>query len=423
MESAGRRHRGLTVAASSRTRPAVLALATVLTLLTVTALVAAPVSLAQDQVIRFGASLSLTGRFVENARLTKDGYDFYVKHINQRGGIELAGVKHKVEIKYYDDQSDTTTATKLVEKLIVEDKVKFLLGPYSSTMTLPVTKVNERYRIPMVVAHAASTPIFEQGNKYLFGTLNTVDQYFENVLRMAAEATPRPRTVAIINENALFPQLSADAAVKVAKQLGMEIVYNEKYPTGIKDLSSLLAVIRNAKPDILLGSGYIGDMILLARQANDLAVKPPLFGMALGPTHPRFVESLGKIADGIVEPVQWAPNMPWKDEIFGWTAREYADIFKREYGYEPDYHPPQSTAALQVFHRAIQKAGSLDPEKVRDAIVATNIMTAYGPVKFDQRGVNVGKRMAVIQLQDGRPLVVYPADAAEKKLIYPIYPR
>jgi len=390
-----------------------------LTLLATTSSMGTPVSVAQEQIIRFGASLSLTGRFVDNARLTKDGYDFYVKHVNQRGGIDIGGVKHKVEIKYYDDQSDTTTATKLVEKLIVEDKVKFLLGPYSSTMTLPVTKVNERYRIPMVVAHAASTPIFEQGNKYLFGTLNTVDQYFENVLRMAADTTPRPRTVAILNENALFPQLSADAAVKVAQQLGMEIVYNEKYPTGIKDLSSLLAVIRDAKPDILLGSGYIGDMILLARQANDVSVRPKIFGMALGPTHPRFIESLGKIAEGIVEPVQWAPNMPWKDEIFGWTAREYADIFKRDYGYEPDYHPPQSTAALQVFHRAIQKAGSLDTEKVRDAIAATNIMTAYGPVKFDDRGVNVGKRMAVIQIQDGRPVVVYPTTAAEKKLAYP----
>ena len=390
-----------------------------LTALALGSLMAPPAPTAQEPVIRFCASLSLTGRFVDNARLTKDGYDFYAKHVNERGGIDVGGVKYKVEIKYYDDQSDTTTATKLIEKLITEDGVKFLLGPYSSTMTLPVTKVNERHRIPMVVAHAASTPIFEQGHKYLFGTLNTVDQYFENVLRMAVEATPRPRSVAVVNENALFPQLSVDAAVKVAQELGLQVVYNQKYPTGTKDLSSLLAVIRNAKPDILLASGYIGDMILLARQANDLGVKPPLFGMALGPTHPRFVESLGKIAEGVVEPVQWAPNMPWKDEIFGWTAREYAELFKREYGYEPDYHPPQSTAALQVFHRAIQKAGSLDPEKVRAAIAATNIMTAYGPVKFDARGVNVGKRMAVIQIQDGRPVVVYPAPGAERKLIYP----
>jgi branched-chain amino acid transport system substrate-binding protein len=185
-----------------------------LTALALASLMAPPTPTAQEQVIRFGASLSLTGRFVDNARLTKDGYDFYAKHVNERGGIDVGGVKYKVEIKYYDDQSDTTTATKLIEKLITEDGVKFLLGPYSSTMTLPVTKVNERHRIPMVVAHAASTPIFEQGHKYLFGTLNTVDQYFENVLRMAVEATPRPRSVAVVNENALFPQLSVDAAVR-----------------------------------------------------------------------------------------------------------------------------------------------------------------------------------------------------------------
>ena len=375
-------------------------------------------AVAQEKVIRFGAALSLTGRFVDNARLTKDGYDFYVRHVNQDlGGIEVNGVKYRVEIKYYDDQSNTTTGTKLVEKLIVEDGINFILGPYSSTMTLPMSKVAERYRVPMVCAHAAATTIYSQGNKYIFGVLNSVDQYFENILRAAILANPRPRTVAIINENALFPQLSADAAVKLAPQIGLEVVYSEKYPSGIKDLSSLLAVVRDKKPDILLGSGYIGDMILLARQANDLGVKPKVFGMSLGPTHPQFVQSLGKIAEGILEPVQWAPNMPWKDEMFGWTAREYADIFKKEYGYEPDYHPPQSTAALQVFHRAIQKAGSFDPQKVRDAIAKTDIMTAYGPIRFDERGVNIAKDMAVVQIQDGKPVVVFPN--VERPLVYP----
>jgi branched-chain amino acid transport system substrate-binding protein len=111
--------------------------------------------------------------------------------------------------------------------------------------------------------------------------------------------------------------------------------------------------------------------------------------------------------------------MPWKDEIFGWTAREYAALFKQDFGYEPDYHPPQSTAALEVFHRAIQKAGSFDPQKVRDAIAETNLMTAYGPIKFDSKGVNVGKTMAVVQIQNGKPLVVYPTAGADAPLVYP----
>ena len=407
---------------SPRTRRRSLAVALVALALLAGLVAGAPwrgLAVAQDNVIRFGASLSLTGKFSDNARLTKDGYDFYVRHANQKGGITVGGTKYRVEIKYYDDQSDTTIATRLVEKLIVEDNIKFILGPYSSTITLPVSKVIERHQVPMVEAHGASTPIFEQGNKYVFGTLNTVEQYFEAVLRMAAAATPKPKTMAVLNENLLFPQLSVDAAVKVAKELGIDVVYNQKYPSGIKDLSSELAVIRSKNPDILLGSGYVGDMMLLARQANELGVKPRLFGMALGPTHPRFVESLGAVADGIVEPVQWAPTMPWKDEMFGWTAREYAELFKKEFGYEPDYHPPQSTAALQVFHRAIEKAGSLDPQKVRDAIAQTNLMTAYGPVKFNEKGINVGKSMAVVQIQGGKPRVVWPVAGSEGPLVYP----
>ena len=375
---------------------------------------------AQDKVVRFGASLSLTGNLADNARLVKDGYDFYVKHVNERfGGINVGGTKHRVEIKYYDDQSNPTTATRLVEKLLTEDGANFILGPYGSGITLPVSKVIQQHRVPMVEAHGASTPIFEQGNKYVFGTLNAIEQYFESVLKAATEASPRPRTLALLYENALFPQLSADAAVRVAKDLNLEVVYNEKYPSGIKDLTSQLAVIRSKNPDILLGAGYIGDMILLARQANEVGVKPKVVGMAVGPTHPRFVESLGAISEGMLEPVQWAPSMPWKDELFGFTAREFADQFKKEYGYEPDYHPPQSIAALEVFQRAIEKAGSLDREKVRDAIAATNIQTAYGPVRFDARGVNIAKSMAVVQLQSGKPVVVWPAKAAEGKLRYP----
>jgi len=375
---------------------------------------------AQERVVRFGAALSLTGRFVDNARLTKDGYDFYVQQVNERfGGIEIRGVKYRVEIKYYDDQSDPIVGARLVEKLIVEDGIKLLLGPYSSTMTLPISKVVERYQVPMVVAHAATNSIYEQGNKYIFATLNTIDQYFEGVLQAAMEATPRPQTVAVLYENLLAPQASAEAAVKVAQRLGLRVVYNQKYPSGIKDLSSELAVIRSRNPDILLGAGYIGDMILLAKQADGLGVRPKLFAMLLGPTHPSFVPSLRSIANGIVEPVQWAPNMKWKDEIFGWTARDYFGLFKEQFGYEPDYHPPQSTAALEVFHRALQNTGTFEPQKVRDAIAQINIETAYGPVRFNDKGVNIGKTMAVIQLQGNVPVVVYPQQVRERKLIYP----
>ena len=93
---------------------------------------------------------------------------------------------------------------------------------------------------------------------------------------------------------------------------------------------------------------------------------------------------------------------------------------QKETGHACDYHPPQSVAALQVYQRALEKAGTLDPQKVRDALVQTNIMTAYGPVRFNQQGQNIAKGMSVVQLQNGKPVVVFPTDGAQAKFVYPI---
>lgn len=380
---------------------------------------AVPVAAADDGVVTFGAALSLTGSRATEGRLVKDGYDFMVEHINAAGGIPVGNDQYQVAITYYDDESDPNTAVKLVEKLLVEDEVNFLLGPYSSSATFPASTVAEKYQVPMVEAHGAATTIFERGYQYIFATLNTVDQYFGNILQMADQLDPRPETIALISEDTLFPQLGVDGAAKMAEKLGIEVVYHENYPTGTKDLSSMLAAVRETNPDILLAGGYTGDMIMLARQAKEMGVEPKLFGFLLGPTLPGFTESLGDDSNYLVEPIQWSKNMPWQDSVFGWTAVDYARMFEEEYGYEPDYHPPQSSAALMVYYHALEKAGTLDRQAVRDAIAESDIMTFYGPVRFDEKGKNIGKGMAVVQIQDQKPVVVYPASVAEAALVYP----
>ena len=374
-------------------------------------------ALAQD-VIRFGASLSLTGATSAEGGRVKDGYDFYAKLANERGGIEVGGKKYKVEIKYYDDESNAQRATALVERLIVEDKVNFVAGPYGSGSTFPASSVAEKYKIPMVIAHGASTTIYERGYKYIFAVLNSVDQYTINIIKMAADRGAK--RIALISENALFPKLGIDGAAVQAKDAGLEVVYKEYYPSKTTDLSPLLSAAKAQNPDVLIAGGYTADMMLLARQVTELGLKPKMLGFLLGPTLPGFVSSLGASAEYTLEPVQWAAHMPWKDELFGMTSSEYAARFKKDFGYDPDYHPPQSTAALEVYHRAIQKAGSLDPQKVRDAIAATDMMTAYGAIRFNEKGQNIAKRMAVIQIQNGKPSVVYPSEYKESDLVYPI---
>lgn len=377
-------------------------------------------AMAQQDTIRFGASLSLTGALSTEGNRVRDGYEFLVRHLNQQGGMDVCGRKYKVDLKYYDDESQANTAVRLVEKLITEDGVAFLLGPYGSGATLASSTVAEQHQIPMVIAHGASTAIYERGYKYIFAVLNTVDHYTQPIIDMAAHQEPKPKTVALVNENALFPQLGINAAARQAKEKGIEVVYQEKYPTGTKDLSSLLAAAKAKNPDIFITGGYTGDMILLAKQAHEVGLRPKLFGFLLGPTLPGFVEQLKQDAEYTLEPVQWAPSMPWKDQFFGWTAQQFAELFQKEFGYWPDYHPPQSAAAIEVYQAALQKTCGLDPKKVRDAIAQTDIQTFYGPIKFNDKGENTAKEMAVVQIQNGKPVVVWPQEAAQGKLVYPI---
>lgn len=382
---------------------------------------ALPQALAQGQpTITFGAALSLTGRVSTEGRLVKVGYDIYVDEINKRGGIRVGGVPHRVAIKYYDDQSDAATSVKLYEKLINEDGVKLLLGPYSSGITFAASAATEKYQLPMVAAHAAASNVYQRGFKHLFATLTPVDQYTGNFIKMAASAQPRAQRVALIHENALFPQASIDAAERQAKAAGLEVVYKEAYPTGTKDFAAMIEAMKARQPDALIAAGYTGDMIVLARQTSEQKVALKMIGFTLGPTLPGFVEALGPRAENILEPVQWTADLPWKDEIFGWSAADYAALCRERLGRECDYHPPQSTAALQVYQRAIEKAGSLDPKRVRDALAQTDIMTAYGPVRFNEAGQNVAKGMSVVQLQNGKPVVVFPLEGAKAKFIYPM---
>lgn len=374
---------------------------------------------AQD-VITFGAALSLTGGMSTEGRLVKEGYDMYVKHINQRGGIKVGDKTYKVDIKYYDDQSNAATSARLYEKLITEDGIKLLLGPYSSGITNAASVVNEKYRLPMVAAHAAATGVFSRGFKYLFATLTPVDQYTGNMIKMAAEATPRGQRVALIHENALFPHASIDAADRQARAAGLDVVYKEAYPTGTKDFSPMLAALKSRNPDVLIVAGYTADMIVIARQTAEQGVNLKMLGFTLGPTLPGFVEALGSRAEHTLEPVQWSGAMAWKDEMFGWTAAQFAEMCQKETGRVCDYHPPQSFAALQVYQRALEKAGTLDPQKVRDALAQTNLMTAYGPIRFNEMGQNIAKGMAVVQIQKGKPVTVFPIDGAQAKFTYPI---
>jgi branched-chain amino acid transport system substrate-binding protein len=339
------------------------------------------------------------------------------------GGIKVGGKTYTVALKYYDDETKPERTAQLIEKLINEDKVHLLLGPYGSSPTGTAAPIAERYKIPMVEANGSAESVFSKGYKYSFMVLSPAKLYLRGIIDAVRAKDPAVKTVAILGENESFSKEVAQGAAEYAREKGMEVVYDELYPSNTQDVSALLTAIKGKNPHVILGSGHLQDSLLIVKQARDLNVAPRAMGFSVGPSSPEFRTNLGKSADYVFGATQWTEALryngddPWK------TPKAFGDAFRAkhpEYKSIP-YQVAESAAAVIAYQRAIEKAGTLDATKVRDALAAIDLATFYGRVKFDSRGVNVFKPMAVEQYQpDGNKYTVWPADVAEKAALYPM---
>jgi len=380
----------------------------------------------EGDTIILGAAVSLTGKYSTNGKNTQDGYELGVKLINEMGGVRVGGKYYRIKVIYYDDESTPARGAQLAERLINQDGVKFMLGPYSSGLTKAIAPVTEKYRIPMVEGNGADRGLFTQGYKYMFAVLSTSDQYLREAMNLAAEQAqkqgkdPKTLRVAMAFENDPFSMDVRDGVVEDAKRWGMKIVIDDKLPPELNDMAATLTKVRAVKPDILVVSGHAKGATLAVRQVSDMKVDVPMLAV----THcdaAKVAETLGKAAEYTLCASQWDRSLSYKDRWFG-TAEEYAKRFEKEFRYDPPYQAAESTAALLVFVDAFERAGSFDTEKVREAIAKTDLQTFYGFVKFDATGKNIAKPMVLYQIQDGDYKVVAPTKWAEGKLIHPIPP-
>ncbi|HTX52444.1 MAG TPA: amino acid ABC transporter substrate-binding protein [Candidatus Baltobacteraceae bacterium] len=373
---------------------------------------------AAADVLAIGAPLAATGADAREGALSKQGYDLWADTVNAKGGIPVGGKHYQVRILYYDDQSKPQISAELTDKLISQDHVDFLLGPYGSPTTFADAPIAERYRIPMVEANGAARKIFAQGYRYTFGVLSPADEYAVSMLKAALTFHPRPQTVAFLAADDLFSLEVASAARDWAQHHGLEVVYFQKYPVGTTDLSAPLTSIKALQPDLLIGSGHLQESLLIMKEAQTLNLNTHFFGFTVGPTTPDFAKALGPAADGVFASSQWTPDVKYQGPVFG-SAQDYAKAFEQKYGFVPDYHAAESTAAGVALQLAIEKAGSVDPQKVRDALATLDVMTFYGPIHFTPQGINTAKPMVTVQIQHGHVVTVWPPDVASARAIYP----
>ncbi|HAC60168.1 amino acid ABC transporter substrate-binding protein [Parvibaculum sp.] len=370
-------------------------------------------------VIRLGAAVSLTGKYSSNGAFTRNGYDLAVKRINEEGGVTVDGKPYMLEIVYYDDESTPARGAQLVERLIQQDGVKYLLGPYSSGLTEAIAPVTEKYGVPMVEANGAAVSLFRKGYRYLFAVLSTTDQYLRGAVDLAAKVNEDPSSlrVAMAFENDPFSQDVREGVMEDTAKYGMKVVIDDKLPPELNDMSATLTKAKVLKPDLLLVSGHDKGAALTVRQLADQRVDVPMTAI----THcdsAQIAEKFGAAAEYTLCAAQWASTLKYEDELFG-SASDYAVHYEETYGHAAPYQAAESSAAVQVFADAFERAGSLDPEAVRDALSQTDMMTFYGPIKFDETGKNVSKPTVLFQVQDGKYVVVYPQEFAEAEFRWP----
>ena len=367
----------------------------------------------------------MSGRNSTNGIHAKNGYDIGVAKINAMGGVKVGGKSYKLKIQYYDDESTPLRTAQLLERLVNQDGVKYFLGPYSSATTKAAAPIIEKYKVPMIEAEGASRSLFNKGYKYLFAVLSTSEQYLASSISLAAEIAEKNGKkasdvkIAMAFENDPFSLDVRAGVLEDAKKYGMKVVIDDKMPRDLNDISSTLTKVKALKPDLLLLSGHSKGAATGARQIKEMKIDVPMIAL----THCEAAKITSKFGDSVNDflcPTQWSETLTYKDKYFG-TAADYDKLFKQTFdGYKNvPYQSAQATAAVLVWKDAFERANSLDPEKVRDAIAATDMETFYGGIKFAPEGNNIAKPMVLRQIQNGEYNVVAPSKWASHPVNWP----
>jgi branched-chain amino acid transport system substrate-binding protein len=355
--------------------------------------------------VHLGGAISLTGQYAEPANRQVNSIRLWVDEVNGRGGL----LGHKIVLTLLDDKSDTQTAIKLYEKLITEDKVDVILGPYSSGITEAVANVTERYKMPFIAYGASASPIWEKGRRYIFNIVAVAEDFQKGGVHLAKQIGATK--LAIIGQDSLFPRQSGKGAKEWARKLGLEVVLEENYPAKQTDFTALLQKIKAAGADAIFSNSYFADAAAQLRQMREQNLNFKLFSGTVGPALPNFPEQLGSTADYILGFSLWEP-LPKILKHPG--MEEFIAAYEKRYGEKPNYHAGGAYGALQATEAALKKAGSFDNEKLREALATIDVMTVFGRYKVDAKGMNSNEGLT-FQILKGQRRVVWPEKWAETK--------
>lgn len=359
--------------------------------------------------ITIGYSISMTGKFSDGGKDTNQGYQLWAQEVNKKGGIAVKDLGKRLPVKlvYYDDSSDTNTAIRNYQRLIVRDHVDLLFSPWGSGLNFAITAVTEKYKYPVVLASAGADAIFNRGFKYIFATDLLASKLYDALVDYLGSVRGQIRTVAIAYENFLFTRgLHASLLAKLRRR-GIKVVADEQYPLGGQDFTSMLIKIRNARPDAFLLIDIMPSSVYVTRQMAEIGFKPKLYAVNIGPMfRQQFIRKLGKMSEGVMENGFWHPDLPYKG------ARKFYNMYMAKYNKEPTVNAAYAFVSNQILQQAIERAGTLNREKIAETLHSAKFMTIFGPYEYDRRGVNKHQLSFLTQVQKGKRVIIWPKQVA-----------
>jgi branched-chain amino acid transport system substrate-binding protein len=365
------------------------------------------------QEVRFSIPLPLTGTSAKFGEIEKNSYEIAREEINAAGAIK----GRKIVLDYEDSQGKPEISRSIAEKLIDVKKQPVIFGEYSSSCSKAVAAVAEERKTPYLVVTGATDDITQQNYKYVF-RMGPTNSYYAVGLMSFFKEVVKPKSIAILYESSDFGTSGAEDMVKHAEKAGMKVLVKEQYEKGAVDFKPILSKVKAARPDVIYMVSYVMDAALLMRQIKELRMDANLYaGGAAGFAIPEFIQSAKDASEHVVTATLWTQQVKYPGAV------EFAEKYKKRHGDYPSYHGAEAYSALFIMKDILTRAKSWTPDDIRVAMKATSMMTAFGPVKFEDKEGYTNQNFMdtlVMQVIKGKHETIWPQKYASAPYLYPI---
>src|SRR5271169_415598 len=354
--------------------------------------------------------------------INKD-YDFDLPLAKGEGLPGLGGAK--IRLVFADHQSDPQKGRAETERLITQEKVCAVIGTYQSAVAVTVSQICERYQVPFLSADNSSPSLHRRGLKFYFRAAPHDEMYsaamfdFFDAMRKKGVKID---TLALFHEDTIFGTDSGNAQSKLAKERGYKIVSDIKYRANSPSLSVEVQQIKAANADVLMPSSYTTDGILLVKTMGELGYKPPaIVAQDAGFAEKALYDAVGDKIEGVISRGTFSLDLAAKRPMVG----KINTMFKEKSGKDFNDYSSRQFMALILMADAVNRAKSTDGDKIREALVATDIpgdqtIMPWKRVKFDEMGQNNDADPVLLQYVGGKFVTIFPPQAAVAEAIWPM---